>query len=437
MAFDADLTLLYQFAADKALTSVAGLGPTLGITRTTDATYFDSSGVMQTASTGVARFDHLPISPFTSLGLFVEEARTNICLRSKDWGTTWARSQLTHSADTEVAPDGNTTADTVSDTAVDSFHYTWQTISTTAAQHVFSVYLKAGTLNWVKVNVNGGGLNNSGAFFNLSDGTIGTVNAVDDKGIEDVGGGWYRCWIKHTYSSATSTTVQLWMGNADNNASFLGDGTGTMHFWGAQLELGDSPSSFIETIASSVTRNADEVTTTTLSWLDAAATAVGTWYVRGQFPYVATAARALLTLDDGGTTDRFYFERDAAENINFSTTHSADTDGLVSGVAVIAAATAFELGASYIDDDVVMAVDSTLETADTTAAIPLADNPTTLRVGADSGGNYWNGHIAELRYYDVQKNDTFVVQLSNGEIEESPSGGVRLTKFTFRMGFRM
>ncbi len=92
---------------------------------------------------------------------------------------------------------------------------------------------------------------------------------------------------------------------------------------------------------------------------------------------------------------------------------------------------------AYIDDDVVMAVDSTLETADTTAAIPLADNPTTLRVGADSGGNYWNGHIAELRYYDVQKNDTFVVQLSNGEIEESPSGGVRLTKFTFRMGFRM
>ena len=428
MAFDADLTLLYQFDVDKALTPVNSLGPTLGITRTTDATYFDSSGVLQTASTGVPRFDHNPTTPFASLGLFVEEARTNSIVRAEEFDEgSWSRAaEITITANDTAAPDGNTTAEKITTTAV-AFKPISQIGITVAdaSSYTVSVFVKDVDLDEVTVRVISGTTDNA-IIVTISTQTItsGTGTAVD------IGDGWIRISLTVT-TDGTSLDCHIYPG--DQNDAIAG----SVYLWGAQLELGASLTSYIKTVASAVTRNADVVSTTTLSWLDTAATAVGTYYVRGQFPIADAVANALLTLDDGGTTDRFYFERDAAENINFATTHSSDIDGLVSGVAVIAAKTEFELGASYIDDDVVMAVDNTLETADTTAAIPLGDNPTTLRVGADSAGNYWNGHIAELRYYDVQKNDTFVQQLSNGEIEESPSGGVRLTKFTFRMGFRM
>lgn len=74
------LKLHYDFAADKSL--VAQVGPTLTITRASIGTYFDSAGVRQTALANTARFDHLPTAPFTSLGLMIEEERTNLFLNS-------------------------------------------------------------------------------------------------------------------------------------------------------------------------------------------------------------------------------------------------------------------------------------------------------------------------------------------------------------------
>lgn len=72
-------TLHYDFASDKSL--VARIGPTLTCTRASEATYFDSTGTRQVAAANEARFDHDP-NTLKSLGLLVEEARTNLFLNS-------------------------------------------------------------------------------------------------------------------------------------------------------------------------------------------------------------------------------------------------------------------------------------------------------------------------------------------------------------------
>ena len=92
-------------------------------------------------------------------------------------------------------------------------------------------------------------------------------------------------------------------------------------------------------------------------------------------------------------------ERDADENINFATTHSADTSGASDGAAVIAVNTLFKVAAAYADDDVIACVNGTLSAADATAAFPLGDNMTTVRVGADSAGAHWAGHIKRISYW--------------------------------------
>lgn len=189
----------------------------------------------------------------------------------------------------------------------------------------------------------------------------------------------------------------------------------SLFLWGGQFEEGAYPTSYIPTAGSSVARNADLITSTTVDWFTSTA---GTFYVEGRFPFVSAAARAILTLDDGGTTDRFFLELDAAENVNWQTTHNSDTDGASDGAGVIAADTTFRVAGAFADDDVRAAVDGTLSPADTAAAIPLGDAPTTLRIGGDSGTIQFNGHIAEVRYYNVRKADTILQDLSNGLVKE-------------------
>lgn len=69
-----------NFAAAKAL------GPLVTFTRASTATFINSAGVLQTAATDVPRFDHDPVTR-ESLGLLVEEQRTNLLLNSDTLST--------------------------------------------------------------------------------------------------------------------------------------------------------------------------------------------------------------------------------------------------------------------------------------------------------------------------------------------------------------
>ena len=85
--------LNFQFALDKSLTP--RIGPTLDFTRGSSGTFRDSFGVLQTAVNGAARFDHSPVSPFTSLGLFIEEARAKRSLWNRDFTNgVWAKTNI-------------------------------------------------------------------------------------------------------------------------------------------------------------------------------------------------------------------------------------------------------------------------------------------------------------------------------------------------------
>jgi hypothetical protein len=62
------------------------LGPLVTFTRASSATFIDSAGTLQTAAVDVPRFDHNPTTG-ESLGLLVEEARTNLLLNTATLST--------------------------------------------------------------------------------------------------------------------------------------------------------------------------------------------------------------------------------------------------------------------------------------------------------------------------------------------------------------
>lgn len=165
----------------------------------------------------------------------LEPQRTNLALWSEDFSqTTWAKTRCSITANSTTAPDGNTTADTlVEDTTATSTHPVSQAVTLTAAAQTFSIYAKAANRNWIQLTLLSTA--NASAYFNLSNGTIGTVGSATTASIVNVGNGWYRCIITAT-TAAGANTLGIYPASADATSSFTGNGTASLYIWGAQCE---------------------------------------------------------------------------------------------------------------------------------------------------------------------------------------------------------
>jgi hypothetical protein len=104
-------------------TAISSLPAGISLTRATTGTYFNASGVLQTAAIDAPRFDHNPVSPFAATGLLIEEQRTNLMLQSGNladpaWSTNSNVTSPVITANAATAPDGTTTAAQVAFSAV-------------------------------------------------------------------------------------------------------------------------------------------------------------------------------------------------------------------------------------------------------------------------------------------------------------------------------
>jgi hypothetical protein len=75
-----------RFAETKSLNDFISSTNLITFTRASNATFIDSNGLIQTATTDVPRFDHNPATG-ESLGLLVEEQRVNLLLNSETLAT--------------------------------------------------------------------------------------------------------------------------------------------------------------------------------------------------------------------------------------------------------------------------------------------------------------------------------------------------------------
>jgi hypothetical protein len=273
-------TLDLDFANSKTL------DPRITFTRSSGGSYVGPDGILRYAGVNEARFDHDP-NTGESLGLLIEESRTNLLLRSEDLNTSWNKINCTISANSVAAPDGLTTADLL----IESLDAT--NITHTAAQNVnivsgtvytFSAFIKAapGARNVFLFVSNTNFSVTPGALFNLSNGTVsGIQNATAS--ITSFPNGWYRCVL--TTVAATSSGANAFnfrLGNG-STTSYVGDGISGIYIWGAQVEAASFPTSYIPTTASTVTRSADTPNiTNTTSFFNSTE---GTLFVDSEIPY--------------------------------------------------------------------------------------------------------------------------------------------------------
>ena len=191
------------------------------------------------------RFDHDPETG-ESLGLLIEESRTNLLTYSEDFtDATWLKegnggvaSAPVVTPNAAASPDGQMTADRIQfnlngGTTISDVSQVRKTLVTTAGTHTVSFYFRSfdGTSSYEMTYRDADGL----------------VHAMT------VTGEWTRVTRTTSNYPSGATTV----GFALRGGSFADSDTADILVWGAQLEAGSYPTSYIPTSGSTVTRAAD------------------------------------------------------------------------------------------------------------------------------------------------------------------------------------
>ena len=301
-------TLNLNFALTKAL------DPRITFTRASTATYVDASGIIQTAASGVPRFDHDPVTG-ESLGLLIEEARTNLLLNSATLST--------------------------------------QTRTVTAVAQTLSFY---GT------------------------GTI-TLTGVSTAGPLVGTGANNR--VSLTFTPTAGSLVLTVSGSVTN----------------AQLEAGSIPTSYIPTLASTVTRAADVATLTGVnftSWFNASA---GTIFTKGRGPAVISGSQPNIWAFDDTPSNNFILARvsgTGATSTVFVGVSSTVVATLVSSSFTLRST--FNQASAYALNDFATTVNGGTVATDTLGAVPVVNKAT---FGSRAG--FWlNGTIARFTYYPTR-----------------------------------
>jgi len=301
------------------------------VVRATTATRVNSSGLIESSAINVPRLDY---TGSTCPSLLVEPQRTNLVTYSEEFDNAiWAKTDSTVNANATTSPSGTMTADKLVENNTNSNHYMLQQIGSLVVGNTYfmSIYLKEAGRNRGRVRVTGASAIE--IEFNLQTGTVSLANAINAI-IQNMGNGWYRVGFSFVANATTMSTIislsNSTTGNSGFNYTYLGDNTSGLFLWGAQLEAGANDTSYIPTVASTVTRNADVISKTGISSL--IGQTEGTIFLDIKLDLPTDTQSTFFSLIGWGswTSNSFYFDKKTNNKIAFSSVKTSASNGAIS-----------------------------------------------------------------------------------------------------------
>lgn len=231
----------------------------LTVTRSSTATYCNSTGYIATANTNELRYDYDPITNLLE-GVIVEGSSTNMFLRSIQFAnnSVWSKSGSTATENATVAPDGSNTASKFVSSNTSGAGYMNQSVTfVSGTTYCFSLFVKKAEVDEIRLLLPAAAFTSAvNISFDFTDEAITTSTAgsgtITATGFEKYRNGWYRIWFSSPATASGSYAPQI-------RQTVNGNSSDGVYVWGAQLETGPRPTSYIGTTTATVTRSSDSI----------------------------------------------------------------------------------------------------------------------------------------------------------------------------------
>jgi hypothetical protein len=351
------------------------------------------------ASSDQPRFDHDPLTG-ESKGLLIEESRTNRFKNSIP-GTVWSIINVgsvtknTSTANYSIAPDGTNTAT----------RWQWNIGSTTSDRSILRQTidsLEAGTIVTLSIYLKSNTGSNQLVALH-ADGSIYSESVVT------VTTEWQR--FRYTYTAASGATnngVEVKGGDSSSPHGSQLTEQGDILIWGAQLEVGSFPTSYIKTSGASATRSADNASITGENF--------SSWYRQdeGSFEIDASLLSVsqsqtgrFITISDGSTNNRIQIDNNNTTlNFYIGKNGSDQAFSQWNRESVLDYKFAFALK----ENDVAFCKNNESIFSDSSVNLFFANKLDIKKENNDS--EQLNGHIKKLSYYPQRLTNEQLQQLT-------------------------
>ena len=355
-------------------------------------------------------------------GGIVEAARTNLILYSEQFNdAAWTKTNCTVGANAAVAPDGATTADSLTVTAADGNVAQAVTI-TSGFGAAASVFARAFASPFAVLTLTDGS-DTVQVWFNLGAGTVGSSSGGGSSitlartHIEQDAEGFWRCHVEVTTGSVTTLTLRVSAAASDGAAPA---NTDSIYAWGAMVTAASArtgPTSYIQTAGSTVTRASDKlITPIDTAWFNAAE---GTLYMDvllGVMPATYGGDLAVFGGFGDTTSNRLYFWRNSATGLTLSVVSGGTSYNMTQTVAYTPGAR-LRLAGAWKAGDCAFTVNGAAVSTNATAVMP--SGLVRFTVGAvpwatAPSAEFANARYREVAYFPFRASNADLITLSGG-----------------------
>ena len=383
--------------------------------RASSATFLGSNGLLQTAANNVPRIEYDATGAVK--GLLIEEARTNLLTHSNDFtNAVWINTNNSNTANAGVSPDGTSNANKVVPSTNAGVHYTYRDLSFLNTDYSFSVYVASSGYGFATICAGTVGVADYYAVvIDLSD---GTQTALYSQGthsktvtVEPVGS-YYRVTISgngEKYYVVGASDTGTYTPSSYGFKSFSGDGTSGILVYGAQIEAGAFPTSYIPTTGAAATRARDiaQIPTSAFGYNNDKGTVVC------EFDSAKLNGSTVFTLDldgagiENGITTIVY----PANRISYQAVTGGAVQANLNFDAYATASQVSKVATVYAKDDFAAVLNGGAVATDTAASLPTVD---LLRLGVYLRGASFpmSGHIKSIQYYPRRLTNTQLQELT-------------------------
>ena len=387
------------------------LSPDITFTRSSSATYFDSTGTLKTATTNTPRFDYNP-STLAALGLLIEEARTNSLRNNSMAGaaagtpgtapTYWVMPGSINGLTQQIVGTGTENGITYIDIRYSgttntsgshgiSFEAANQIAAASGQTWTRSAWFKiaaGSTANLNALNHNTQGRNAANTAFtetfatDIAPSLTGTLKRFSTAStLADPNTAFARSQIQYFYNSGVAIDLTLRIGLP-------------------QFEQGAFVTSVIATTSAAATRSADVATISGANftkWFQSGPGTVYAVYTYGSG--IGSNAQAMYSFSDGGETNRLIAFKTTLLSQQFDETGGGGS--IV--IAGAAANTTYKSAFAYDNNNMAVSVNGGTVGTDTSVTI---SNKAQLNIGdRATGGRSLNGWISAINYYPYRLPD--------------------------------